>query len=120
MLFKSDQRPICKGCGKPIAKHTTSVLFGQSTTRSDDWTSYRTEHPRSIEEVQRLVNQKIISVRWTRHVPNEFVRTVGKPEFDYIDTAKLWDGETYIDEHFHAQQCAVLLGRAMAAKGWAM
>lgn len=118
-MFKSDTQPRCRGCGKLIAKHTRTVFFGQGSVRDGDYVVMRPERPKTREEAQTLTNERIISMNWHRHVEG-FGRIVGNPSHDYVSKIGVWDGETYVDEFFHSQQCAADLGRAMARAGWAL
>jgi hypothetical protein len=94
--------PLCRYCGKPIGKRTKTIMFGGSegANRDSDWLATRAEKPRTREEVQRLVNQTLVSVRY-----------VGKNEDErYIHQASVWDGVSYKDDYFcstdHAEHFA--------------
>lgn len=117
MKFKSSIQPLCRACGKPIAKHTRSIYFGASPGSSGSMIESgqsRFDKPRSRAEAQRLVNEQITSHTW-RRVSRNGERL---PEEDYIDRINVWDGETYEDEFFCKQNCAADLGRAMARQDW--
>ena len=60
--------PLCRYCGKAIAKRTAKILFGRQNNRVDHngyWIE-RTERPTTKAEAQRLFNHlEIVSIRWT-------------------------------------------------------
>jgi hypothetical protein len=96
VTFKSDKRPHCRFCGKPIAKHTTTVYFGRSGPDSP-WSRYVPDHkPETKAEAQRLLNETVVSVK-----------RYGGAE---IDCVGIWDGESWRDEFFcngdHARRFA--------------
>lgn len=100
-------QPLCRYCGKPIAKRTERFWI---TTRTD--TVHRGDIvvealPRTVAEAQRLTNNRIVSVQ----------RTLNKREIDSFTT---WDGETYIDWAFCNGDHARLFGYAAARAGNAM
>jgi hypothetical protein len=73
---------------------------GAGAVRDSDWLASRSERPQTREEVQRLVNQALVSVRY-----------VGKDADErYIHQASVWDGVSYKDDYFcstdHAEQFA--------------
>jgi hypothetical protein len=110
MAFKSPTQPYCRWCGKPIAKRTTNIYFGRSNNLATDSICNRPEKPTSKAEVQRLINQQVVSVRW-RDKPRGYADD-GPPERDYIWWAGVWDGESYEDEYFDRNQCAQDMGRS--------
>lgn len=103
-------RPLCRNCGRPIAKKTTEVAFGLDKP-GHAYQSARPERPTSRAEAQRLVNGLIVSVR----------KGYGDRR-DEIAAANVWDGETYVDEAFDTETCAAAFGRAMARlfPAWSM
>ena len=113
MTIKSKTQPLCRYCGKPIAKRTESVNFNERPSRPD----LRGIKPLSRAEAQRLVNGKIVSVRWT--VPKRLERgefePTGEPRF--ISQVGLWDGESYVDEFFCNGDHAKSFGYSAAQKG---
>jgi hypothetical protein len=109
MRFKSATRPLCRYCGKGIARVTTTVLFGYSEDEcrrqnggSSFWV-HRTEKPESKAAVQRLVNGSVSSIRWDSEARS------------YIDKATVWDGETWESAFFcngtHAMDFGVMVAR---------
>lgn len=94
--------PLCRYCGKPIGKRTKTIMFGcvEQETRDSEWLATRSEKPVNREEVQRLVNQTLVSVRYTQEYEGD----------RYIHQANVWDGSSYKDDYFcstdHAQAFA--------------
>jgi hypothetical protein len=107
MTFKSPTQPLCRWCGKPIPKWTRNLYFGQSP-RSDAFSRSFAEKPANREDAQRLVNEKIVSVRYW-DTPDE-------PR--HVHMASSWDGESYTDQFFHSADCARAMGYAAAHNGW--
>lgn len=111
--------PLCRYCGKPIAKKTRTVIFNDGLHRawadSGHWT-YREERPRSKDEAQRLLNQQIVSVRWSRG-EDYAAKQAG---FDFISQATTWDGESYVDSYFCNGAHAKDFAYAAARGGYAM
>lgn len=107
-------RPLCRYCGKPIAKRTRTVFFGRQQQKLDDYWSERTEKPRSKQEAQRLLNAEIVSVSWS---------AIGDDDGNkYVHKVTTWDGVRYVDPYFcngsHAQKfayaCANMTDRTLA------
>lgn len=109
-------RPLCVWCAKPMPKKTRTLYFGRSKTgpndvlEADDYT----DKPRSIEEVQRLTNHKVVKVSYW-------------PETDggrYICMASTWDGESYgsstasFSTKLCSGKCAKEMGLAAAENGF--
>lgn len=95
--------PLCKVCGKPIPKVTTTHEFGRDKPLS--WGVGHPEKPTTRAEVQRLVNGVVLSTTksWRGDGPQ------------FIQSANVWDGESYAwGGHFHAQSCAAQFGESMA------
>ena len=129
MAFKSKTQPLCRYCGKPIKKRTDHVNFWSNEMQLRIDPSYTVPEgayarptndlvlPQSREEAQRLVNQKIVSVRWSyiggydeRGEPLQGKR-LG------IDKVTTWDGESYEAELFCGPRHAEMLGRLLARNG---
>lgn len=102
MPFKSDTQPLCRFCGKPIAKRTIRHYFGKRPDycRRSDWSVDHVEQPATMADAQRLINEQIVSVRRDRR---RMISDVGA-----------WDGESYVDEFFCKGECARRFGYAMA------
>jgi hypothetical protein len=94
--------PLCRYCGKPIGKRTKTIMFGgaEDAIRDSDWLATRSEKPRTREDVQRLVNQTLVAVRYVREYAGD----------RYIYQASVWDGVSYKDDYFcstdHAERFA--------------
>jgi hypothetical protein len=116
MMFKSTTQPLCRLCGRKIGKHTHRVYFGRPQHRTDTFATERTELPRSKEEAQRLLNEEIVSVSWSRG-EEYYARKAGG---DVIDSVTTWDGESYRDQFFctdaHARQFGYATAQALARK----
>lgn len=93
-------RPLCRCCAKPIKKRTRSHTFGHAKAERLSWCTQHTERPTTREEVQRLTNHQVVSIR--KH--NGFVYS-----------ASTWDGESYMDRFFCTDTCGRAFG-AMAAE----
>lgn len=113
MSFISDTQPHCRWCAKAIAKRTETIWFGRAESR--DPAHFRGEKPKSRAEAQKLVNQQIVSLRWSFKWDGNYETQ----EREHIGQITVWDGETYDAEFFCSQSCAASLGRSMAAQGWA-
>ncbi len=92
-------RPLCRCCAKPIKKRTRLHTFGHANPQRHSWCTEHTEKPTTRQEVQRLTNQQVVSIR--RH--NGFVYS-----------ASTWDGETYMDPFFCTDSCGRAFGRMAA------
>lgn len=106
-MAKNVKPPLCRYCGKPIGKKTTTQWFG---INPDSEGSIRTElsiqKPATKADVQRLTNLQVVAVR----------RSTDKT---FIDVAYLWDGVSYLSDYFcntdHAVQFAFVHARHGAA-----
>jgi hypothetical protein len=100
--------PLCRHCGKPIAKMTGVLRFG--ATSDQDYGAYWTDstaRPRNKAEAQTLTNLQIL--RYT---------TVGDPDgTGFFAKASTWDGESYRDQFFCKDECAIDFARLMAKAG---
>jgi hypothetical protein len=77
----------------------------------------RLDTPRSKAEAQSLVNEQVVSVKWSRLADDDYyAKKIGH---DYIHMVGLWDGETYTDDIFCKQPCAVEFAYRCAANGTA-
>lgn len=109
MTFKSNVRPLCRA-GKPIGLWTATIHFGSSkNSGADHWWRESVERPPTREDAQRLVNEKIVSIRWSRGrkiLASEMTHSDQPVEARYVSRAALWDGETYADKFFCKGTCA--------------
>jgi hypothetical protein len=99
MAYKSTTQPLCRYCGKGIPKETHAHFFRQARPSMGGWSTNHPEEPTSKSEAQRLINEKVISVRH---------------HGGHVYAASSWDGESWKDELFCTQKCAALFGRAAA------
>ena len=122
MPFVSAVPPLCRYCGKAIGKATRTVWFGEQKDAHTDYATYRMAKPASLEEAQKLVNEKLVHVRWYK--PPPVGRFYAGPErvapAPYIERGGTWDGESYVDEFFCKQGHAQLFGYAAARGGQVM
>lgn len=89
------QIKTCRQCGKPLTPDTDHHRFGPLLLP---------EHPKSLEECQRLTNRQIIALHG--YGPHH------KKKIGYVAWFEVWDGETYHDEFFcHGKTCAAEYGR---------
>lgn len=85
--------PICRFCAKTITKRFSYIEFGEQQWK-------RQEVITTKEEAQKLTNELVVSVT---------VNSNGR-----VLLAKTWDGESFRDEHFCKDRCAMLFGRMVA------
>jgi hypothetical protein len=83
MPHKTNVAPLCRWCGMPIPKITETVYFASGNTppiRNID------AKPKSRREAQRLVNQQIISLRWSYRCDEESYprRKLGRDHIDMV------------------------------------
>jgi len=96
--------PLCRYCGKPIAKQTTThyVYEEQPSHAGGD---YVVGVFCSKAEVQRISNEQVLSVRY--HGPHS-----SSPDTIWMFTT--WDGESYASQYFCNGEHARLFGYAAA------
>lgn len=136
MKFKSKTQPLCRYCGKPIAKHTETVSVhekqpkttyeepevvqvdgkwertGKTVTRNYAMGRYLVGSFQTKAQVQRLLNETIVSVQYNRPMRD------GEPTgHKYIDKVTVWDGESYADEFYCTGEHAKAMGYAAARAG---
>lgn len=133
--FKSATQPLCKCCGKPIPKATDWVDFncdpepieGSGVKRG------RSECPKTKAEAQALLNLTVLAVRkgkrraysTTTLEEGRFTNPAGARPFrsstqtgeTIISAASVWDGESYVEEHFCKLACSATFGMVMAKAG---
>lgn len=93
---KLKEQPLCRNCGKPIRKETTSHYRSMHAGK-EGW--------KTLADAQRQFNEKIISHKWS--TDEEGKRTA-------IFVVHTWDGESYSDDLFCSGKCAESFGRAVA------
>lgn len=103
MAFTTDAAgaapPLCRLCGKPIARRCTSIFFGAHRPhRYDSWAEV-VEMPATKEEAARFGNGRVVSVRWSERDGQRYVQRMG-----------FWDGESYVSPYFCKDECARAFG----------
>lgn len=106
-MFRSEHQPLCRNCGKPIAKHTESVY--PTGTRNEDSGLY------SKADCQKGRNDIVVSIEFSYETNDYFERTGHR----WVSRFTVWDGETYIDQFFHNGECARKMGYLYARGGQA-
>lgn len=89
--------PCCKQCGAELKPKTVIHHLGQ--TLKDD-------HPKTMEECQRLTNLEVIAVHDYGHSTGDKV--------GHVSWFETWDGESVFDPHFCNDKCAAKYGRRAA------
>ena len=112
MYFKSDKQPYCRWCGKAIRKATDYHIVSAPFDRSDDPVLT------SQQDCQRQQNAKVVYVRYSREGDYWHNRAVQegkiKPEDRLVSDYRTWDGESYEDEFFCTNTCAIRFARSIA------
>ena len=111
--------PLCRYCGKPIAKRTNWVRFTLARTeyqKNETYVRYIEvpAYPKSKAECQKLTNLTVVSVRWAEIYDDNHV--MSKP---YIESFGEWDGKSYKDAYFCNGDHAKSFGYVMAGSGYA-
>lgn len=94
LRLEQSQPPLCCNCGGPIAKRTRMIMFGGSNYRDERFEG----KPTTREEAQKYTNGVITSHRWSA-------------DGSYILHANVWDGESYVDDYFCTNRCAIAYAR---------
>lgn len=109
MPFKSSTQPLCRCCGKKIAKWTTSAYLwnaGGSNKMADERLSRNVyiddpaAWPKTKADCQKISNQTVISIQ--RHGDGR------------VWVFAEWDGESYKDGTFCTNNCAIDFAYGMA------
>lgn len=91
---------LCLQCEAPLQPHT--VRHHLATVPTAD-------HPRTVEDCQRLTNMPVYSVLgYGSNSPEEW--------WPIISSFTTWDGESYVDIDFCSDRCAAVYGRRAAAE----
>lgn len=98
MVFKSHKQVLCRCCGKPIRKHTSTVYIEREAKayhKGSDLSRYvYTEEPVvTVSECVPLSNMKIVAVK----------RSLSRSE---VKSFSEWDGASYADRFFCTTRCA--------------
>lgn len=104
MTHTAPTQPLCRWCAKPISKtlrrvwlrKSTDIQFSQSTFSR--CVAIDGEWPKNKNECARLTNQTITSV--------------SKSHDGEVQSFNEWDGETYENEFFCTNTCAINMGFA--------
>jgi hypothetical protein len=89
----------CRQCGGDLKPYLTNHSLSNSPCGDD--------HPKTVEDCQRLSNYPVMSIRGYEST---------KPEewWPYVSWFHTWDGESYIDDTFCQSRCAEIYGRRAA------
>ena len=115
MSVKCNKPPHCNWCNEAIRKATKSHCPNGNTVHVVDMKTPLF----SKAECQRLTNETVMSVSYHRapvswndeeqtHTPN------GQPRA--VDSFTTWDGESYADDLFCSNGCAMQFGRQAARR----
>jgi hypothetical protein len=112
--------PLCRYCGKPIAKRTRLVNVDHAETdqrqyhdHTEFWTHvYVTDEtwPKNKADCQKLTNRQVVAVKYGAHVRGDYYEHRVRAFSD-------WDGESYDDPFFCNGDHAKRLGYLMADGG---
>ena len=94
--YKFAEPPLCRLCGKPIAKYVESIWFYGGERNNP----YKGMKLRTRAEVERLVNGRVVSVHYHDDDGQRLVYKAG-----------VWDGESYEGDLFCTQAHAVAYAR---------
>jgi hypothetical protein len=99
-LISPDRR--CVQCGTPLRPNTIHHNLDSDPTIDPN-------HPRTLEDCQRLTNYPIFRVHgYEQRQPENW--------WPYVSWFEAWDGESYIDDTFCNDKCAARYGRRAAAE----
>ena len=88
MSYRSTTQPLCRYCGKAIAKYTTTHFIDR-----------KDQQLTSKADCQKLTNEKVVSVRYgPRYQPDSHL--LDYQHQDIVWAYSTWDGESYADEFF--------------------
>lgn len=85
---------VCRQCGKQLRLDTDHHRLGSKLLEN---------HPRTVEDCQKLTNRRIVAVHGYGTQRKDLAR--------YISWFETWDGESYIDVSFCSDSCAARYGR---------
>lgn len=118
-MFKSPKQPFCRCCGKPIGKRTITLYVTPEPTqydRAEWWNRYLYGAPATKAELQGLLN-RVSNSLCVVSVKKSSGDCIGETDSDLIVGGTAWDGESYADEFFCTNRCAIDLARLLARQG---
>lgn len=109
MPVKCSSQPFCRYCGRPTAKRTTTVY---PYTDGDRLRVHPEpgERLRSKADCQKRTNQQVMSVAYHEERSNLNDELIDR----YVTTFTIWDGESYEDDLFDTNRCAIRFARVAA------
>ncbi len=114
MIFKSDQQPLCRSCGKPIARYTeVRYVWDRQPKFNTDSIIVVPEGLHSKADCQRYSNKIVTAVGYSYDTDVNYERTGSRR----VDKFYEWDGESYQDEFFCTNACAHDFARMAARSG---
>ena len=93
----SGEAKTCRQCGQALRIDTDHYRLGHEI---------KPDHPRSLEDCQRLTNRRVVAIHDYGDVDR---RRVG-----LVSWFETWDGESYLDVDFCSDRCAATYGRRAA------
>lgn len=95
MAYRSATQPLCRYCGRKIAKSTTTIFCERTST----WQP-KDDTPRTKADCERISNQPVVSVKY--HHPVIGYDDSGEPIHGprFVNYFSTWDGESYQDGYF--------------------
>lgn len=84
----------CRQCSKPLRLSTDHHRFEHTIEAN---------HPRSVEDCQRLTNRRVVAI-------HDYGDT-DRDRVGYVRYFETWDGESYLEEDFCGDTCAAVYGR---------
>lgn len=99
--------PLCRYCGKPIAKYTTWVHFTLERAPYQNDTTYSRwvvvpDYPQTMAECQAFTNKQVVAVKRASSGIHQFSE---------------WDSKSYMRKFFCKNRCAEAFGNLMAKAG---
>jgi hypothetical protein len=109
MSVKLKRQPLCRYCGKAIAKWTDQHRVGGVLVPKAAF-----DNPTTIEDCRKMTNETVVSVKYHYETDINYEKTGRRTVYTY----NTWDGESYVDEYFCNGDHAKSMGYAAARKGW--
>jgi hypothetical protein len=96
----SEGQKTCMQCGKHLRPSYSSHRMASDPTLDPN-------HPRTIEDCQRLTNHPVMGLYgYGSNQPREW--------WPFVSSFYTWDGESYEQDHFCSDRCAAVYGRRAA------